>query len=825
MVEVTGQGRAEAAPSAAPAELPAPVSAVPEAPPEEPVREPVVHEPRPPRRIRQPVDLGRAIVALLGAALLVGLGEVAVGTTSGVEQDILGVSAYIPSWLLDVIAVVVVLGLLALPLIIAIDQVVRRRSPWILDELLAAALGFLLAYGLSLVLSAYASRDLLDALTRGEATDLGLPVAPFLAALVAFVSATGVAGRPRLQLLTYITFAGLILESLIGGLSTPLALLVTLLVGRAAGLGVRYALGTPNPRPGGAEIALALRRIGIEAAELRAVDPQVEDSRRYLVQTAPGRLYDVAVLDRDQQGAALVYRLWRRIRLRTPMQRRALLSLRAALEHEALLSYAATAAGARTPRLVGVSDVGHDAALLAYEKVPGRTLDEVSADEVTDHGLAQVWQQFTILASRRIVPRSLTADRLLLDDAGTLWLIDVRSGDVAASDLQIRLDAAQLLVTTALLVGTERALDAAVDAIGPEQVARALPLLQPIALSGQTRAELRQHRGLLTELRDAALKQLPQADVEPVQVERVRPRTLLTIVGGAVAAYILLSQLGSVDPVSIFSRASLSWALIALGFSALTYVAAALSLMGFVPQRLDFIGTFFAQVAGSFVKLVAPPAVGGVAVNARFVQRSGVDPALAVASVGLWQVFAFVFHVALLLLSGLITGSSASNELIPSRSVFYAVVAVVLILAAAFAVPQARRLLRDRVQPMLTRIIPRLLDMLQTPTKLALGIGGNLLLTAAFVLCLYASIQAFGETLPIWSIAVVYLAGSALGSAAPTPGGLGAVEAALSAGLTAAGLPGATAVSAVLLFRLVTFWLPVLPGWLCFTALQRRGAI
>jgi uncharacterized protein (TIRG00374 family) len=93
------------------------------------------------------------------------------------------------------------------------------------------------------------------------------------------------------------------------------------------------------------------------------------------------------------------------------------------------------------------------------------------------------------------------------------------------------------------------------------------------------------------------------------------------------------------------------------------------------------------------------------------------------------------------------------------------------------------------------------------------------------VLCLYASIRAFGGSLSIASIAVVYLAGSALGSAAPTPGGLGAVEAALSAGLTAAGLPGSTAVSSVLLFRLVTFWLPVLPGWLCFSALQRRGAI
>jgi glycosyltransferase 2 family protein len=72
---------------------------------------------------------------------------------------------------------------------------------------------------------------------------------------------------------------------------------------------------------------------------------------------------------------------------------------------------------------------------------------------------------------------------------------------------------------------------------------------------------------------------------------------------------------------------------------------------------------------------------------------------------------------------------------------------------------------------------------------------------------------------------VIYLAGNALGNAAPTPGGLGAVEATLAAGLTAAGLTGDVAVSAVLLFRLFTFWLPVLPGWLSLTYLQHREAI
>ena len=72
------------------------------------------------------------------------------------------------------------------------------------------------------------------------------------------------------------------------------------------------------------------------------------------------------------------------------------------------------------------------------------------------------------------------------------------------------------------------------------------------------------------------------------------------------------------------------------------------------------------------------------------------------------------------------------------------------------------------------------------------------------------------------AIAVVYLAGATIGQAAPTPGGLGAVEAALSAGLTAAGIPGGIAVSSVLLFRLVTFWLPTIPGWFAFNSLQKN---
>ena len=68
-------------------------------------------------------------------------------------------------------------------------------------------------------------------------------------------------------------------------------------------------------------------------------------------------------------------------------------------------------------------------------------------------------------------------------------------------------------------------------------------------------------------------------------------------------------------------------------------------------------------------------------------------------------------------------------------------------------------------------------------------------------------------------------AGSVVGAAIPTPGGIGAIEAAMAAGLTAAGLPGSIAVSAVLIYRTATFWIPIPIGWVSLTYLQRKGAL
>jgi glycosyltransferase 2 family protein len=318
---------------------------------------------------------------------------------------------------------------------------------------------------------------------------------------------------------------------------------------------------------------------------------------------------------------------------------------------------------------------------------------------------------------------------------------------------------------------------------------------------------------------------VPGVEVAPVRLERIRLRTLLTMVAGAAAVYLLAGELARASLGSTLREANWKWGIAALALSASTYVGATISLSGFVAARLSFFRTLLVQVAGSFITLVTPAAVGGAALNIRYLQRRKIPAAVAAASVGVAQVVAFVLHIVLLVIFATIAGSSAGEHIQPPRWAWFVLAGLVVLALAVFAIPAGRRELRARVSPMLGQVLPRLLDVAQRPRKLALGIGGAMLLSLSYILCLAACVAAFGPSVPLASIAVVYLTGSAIGSILPTPGGLGGVEAALTAGLTAAGLPGAVAVSAVLLFRLLTFWLPVPFGWAAMSYLEREQAL
>jgi uncharacterized membrane protein YbhN (UPF0104 family) len=631
-------------------------------------------------------------------------------------------------------------------------------------------------------------------------------------------------GRPRWRAAVWLTVGAYAITSLVAIHATALSLAITLVLGHTVGVAVRYAAGLQSQRPTALEIAEALRSAGLQVNAMIRTTQVRGASRAYTATTPAGEHLDVAVFDRDQEAAGALYRFYRLVRLRSQVSRGVPLSMEHAVERSALLSYALADAAVATPLLRAAVRVGPDATALAHDHSAGTTLADMPVPP-DDAQLRHVWETVLRMHTRGITHRALTADRILLTHGDGVVLLDPANGDVAASDLQRRLDLAQLLAELALLVGPDRAAESALAEAGAGKMTGVLPLLQPVALYRTTRAALRRRRDVLPDLRARLAAAAPAGDVAMVRLERVRLRTVVSLVVGVAVAYVLAGQLARVSIASLIRNADPRWIAVAITLSALTYAAAATSLSGFVLERLRFVRTLIAQVAASFVTLVTPAAVGGAALNVRYLQRSGVSPAKATASVGAAQVIAFVLHMLLLVIFAAITGAAQIHSLRPPSWAYYVLAGLVVLLLAAIALPRGRRLLRARLVPTLGQVLPRLLDIAQSPGKLAAGLGGALLLTAAYVLCLEACVHALGGSVPIASIAVVYLTGSALGSAAPTPGGLGAVEVALSAGLTATGLGNGTALSAVLLFRLLTFWLPVPVGWVAFTYLQRKQAL
>jgi uncharacterized membrane protein YbhN (UPF0104 family) len=512
--------------------------------------------------------------------------------------------------------------------------------------------------------------------------------------------------------------------------------------------------------------------------------------------------------------------VYRRIRLRADIALPAALSLEGVAERRAVLALAAQGAGVPVPALLAGVPCGPECITLAYEVVDGAPLDAAS-----DAQLAEVWREVAALHRRRITHRGLTVGRLQVDPHGKVVLPILTDGDVFAADTRILLDRAQVLVTTALLADAERAVGVARSSLTEQELAACLPLLQPIALSRATRGALKKHPGLLDALRDQIERQTARELPPPVRVERFRPRTVITIVAALVAGYLLIGQLGSVDLATVFSSARWGWVPLVLVASAGSYVAAAVSLSGFVREKLSFPRTLLAQLAASFAGFVTPPSVGGVAVNVRYLRTSGLPTSGAATSVALSQVVNAVVHAVLLIVFTAATGSASHPNLPIPSWVFIAVGGLAAIVGILLAVPVTRHWVLARAMPPLREALPRLLDLLSSPMKLIEAVGGTLLLNACYIGALWFSVRAFDDGVALTAVAVVYLAGAAVASVAPTPGGLGAVEVALSTGLTAAGMPGAAAVSAVLLFRIGTYWLPVPAGWLAMRALQQRHAL
>ncbi len=778
---------------------------------------PAVPAPTAISRVRRPADLLFAVLSLLVVAVQLGsISALPLGSTE-VADDVSGWLLHIPRWL--ALAAAVAAGV-ACSVLAVVALVVLARGQW-RDVRNAVAAG----------LAGAATAIIASAVWRAEHAAVqhavlhGSNPSTFVVdtAFIAFVVGTDLARRSHWSRWWPRAGAAQLLSGLAVGTLTPFAVVIVLFGGLLVGWTVRWLLGAASVLPGTPEVLAWLTSHDVAVGDLSAADPRSRAQLEGML--ADGTGVRVHLSGRDTRGSGLARRLWGLVRLKPAVAGHVTLSSRARLEQLALACALAERAGVPAP------------AALLFGQMPGETLVLVTTippgqpgtEAATPPSAASLFASLRGLHDIGIAHHDLRPGNLVMSPNSAAFC-SLDAAEPGASELGRRLDLVQALATLAGAVGADGAVAALRAGYGPVDSKAVAAVLQPVALAPWGWRAMRAAHGSLNDIRHE-LEGDGDGDgggdvVATTRLERFRWRTVLSTIALAVAAYLLIGEISGVNVIGTLSHANLGWLAVAVLASAVTYLAAAENLKAFVPQRLSIWRGFSVQLSSAFVGVAMPPTVGHVAVNARYLHREKVDDATIAAAVTMSQVVNVVTTVLLLIVLGVLTGSGFSKfKIAPGADVFFGLAAIAGVIVVLLAIPQTRAKLTGAVWPHLRQLWPRLLEAVSHPRRLAFSAGANLLLTVAYVVAFMAALWSVGAHPPILAAAVVYLAGNAVGSAAPTPGGIGGVEAVLAAGLTAIGIPAHEAIPAVLLFRIATFWLPIPAGAISFLLLQRRGIL
>lgn len=779
---------------------------------------------------RHPLDLAR--LALSGGVLVIAVVLTWQRTTTvrRVSGDLVVALAELPGW-----ARVVLVGttqLLAVAVPVAMIFVLVRTP-----RLLATAVGAAaVAAGITASLQGRIDQSLptrvVDASLGGSfLTGAAFPSGAYLAGYAAVVVVLGPVLSLGWRRLAVVGLALGAFARVITSVAAPLNIALTVAIGAAAGSAALAAFGSPRRRASRRAVLDGLDRAGFPAVRVEALDVGSTHAMTFLATTSTGRRCFVKLLGRDERSADLLNRVLRAMRVKDLDDERPAWSPAQIVDHDALTTLLARRAGNVVPDVVAVGSTEGGDGLLGLAMVDGERLDRVPTEDIDDVVLDAVWAQLVTLRHQGIAHRWLSGAHVLVardhDGPPVVTVLDMRWSVRQADAAQLGADVAALVVVTALRVGAERAVAAAARALSPDDLAGALPLVQPLALPDDVRGAIKGDDALLPLVRSQLQAAAGGVPYELARIERVGRRQLVGLVGLVAITYALLSLASSgADIARAMGQVSLG-VLPVLGLlAAVPYLAGAATFSSVVPQRLPYGEVVRVMAGQSFLNRFTPANAGGMALRVRYLQKRGVDLGGAAAGVALTSVASAIGQVIVLGTFAAWAGSTKSFSFsLPDASAVAVGGAVLLVLAGAvWLTPFGRRVIARRIETTTRSVWTTLRILAKSPARFVTLFSTTMASKVATIFMFVVSVDALGISLSFPKLGLLYLTASSVAAIAPTPGGVGAVEAALTAALTGAGAPPAEALSAVLLFRLASYWLPVPFGWWALRRL-RKGVL
>lgn len=505
--------------------------------------------------------------------------------------------------------------------------------------------------------------------------------------------------------------------------------------------------------------------------------------------------------------------------------------------------------GLSTTRVYGVVD-SDESSILVFSAEP--TVARYSLDTLNDTDAIGLMQYLCKANTRGYTHRRITPDTIGRMDNGEIVIAGWQNGDYASNATNVILDKVQLLTLICMFLGVEHSLALARRVWGDQTLIELTPFIQKAAVPAATRslvqwrdfgnfaeqeqtadshAHYRVSGGklLLNAMRSGIQQLIPDEmneSPETVTLSRFSVRSFLAITLSVIAVAVIFTQLRPDEVISAVRHATPSFALLCLAFSVIAWVGSAITLGVFMdPDKRHYFGLFCSQAAQGFTAVSMPAGVGPAFVNLQYLRKNGYKNTAATAIMSATWAIQGLTTVVLLFVIGIFTGRNTLSGMIPTNTLIVVIGIVALLVCGAMAISPIRRMLSERYLPLVKAYARQLLEVLTQPKELSVGVAGALILNIATGLGFWAALLAFGyHTNPV-ETTFIFLLANTLGSAVPTPGGLGAVEAALTFAFTSVGVPAAVALSATLLYRVGFYWLRIPAGAVAMKWLDRHNMI
>ena len=586
---------------------------------------------------------------------------------------------------------------------------------------------------------------------------------------------------------------------------------------------VRLAFGPPDGLPTIDRLRATLERVGISVTSLAYLDDQPGTVGLARATASDGRALDIKVFGVDAAQRQQTERMWRNL-----WYRRAGPRPRAGREeqaqHEALAVLVARDSGINVPAPVGAGRVDSGDVLLVKLGPHGDALDDVAEPTVAQ--LSALWTELVSMHQRARVAHGSISPTTVRLEGESAEFVDLSQASVFPTEQQFGTDVVSMLVTHALVVGSERAVDVAASSVDRQILEAALPYVQDAVLDPSLRRRFASSDMDIEQLGEKLAERLDVERPEPAPVRRVSVKDVAIAIGAIVAANALITQIADIGfdtLIDELGNASVGWLVTAFLINLTAYGTAYLGLSALCEQPLPFSPTTLLQAAKSFVGLVVPSMVGRVGLDIRFLQKQGVPLGVASTQGPVISLLGFGVEVALLALSAWAIGQEIEIDGLVDFDagglVTLAGVVVVVALAVVAAVPR----LRDTVVPFVRDAFGTVTSVLTSPRTLVHICTGEARDRLIKALALGATVAAFGASLPFAALVFVSVGTGLLAGLAPVPGGIGVAEATMSGLLSASGLPPEQAVSSALVHRLVTAYLPPVLGFFAFSWLTDEG--